>query len=583
MIKSYKFILLLTALTFHYDSIGQCLDTFNFGNDTSICIGESIPLSPGQYETYLWQDNSTNPIFTISNPGVYFCATEEATGNNLIANGDFELGNTSFTTDYTYYPIADVFGPQASYGIINNAFTWFNPFNACTDHTSGNGLMMVIDGSSTNGGNDAIWCQSVAVQNGQKYRFTYWVQSVTNSPILANIQVRFNGVTQSTNLAPNGACLWEERTLDWVSNTTGNISICLYDLELAGNGNDFAIDDISLELVCEYSDTIIVSVGESDTTINSVQICNGDSVFLANDWRSNEGSYFEVLSAGDCSDVVEYQLSFFSTDTVVINDTICQNDSIFLQNNWQYTAGVYYESVSGIPCDYIQQTILALTPLDTVKNQVIICQGDSVMINGNFETDEGFYFNEQGTSSCNQVIETQLILQDLPNANAGNNIQVELGEEITLFAQDIQSSSIYWEVNSGFVDSTESISIQINEILTLVYLNVSDSLCSNIDTIIVYGIPNSFEIRVPDAFSPNNDGVNDEFGVVNYQDYNSIHMKIYNRWGELIFSEKGDNPSWNGMVKNDRSSMDVFVFVIEGYLIGRVKPMIKTGTLQLIH
>lgn len=571
------------ALTFHYDSIGQCLDTFNFGNDTSICIGESIPLSPGQYETYLWQDNSTNPIFTISNPGVYFCATEEATGNNLIANGDFELGNTSFTTDYTYYPIADVFGPQASYGIINNAFTWFSPFNACTDHTSGNGLMMVIDGSSTNGGNDAIWCQSVAVQNGQKYRFSYWVQSVTNSPILANIQIRINGVPQTTNLAPNGACLWEERTLDWISNTTGNVSICLYDLELAGNGNDFAIDDISLQLVCEYSDTIIVSLGESDTTINSVQICNGDSVFLANDWRSNEGSYFEVLIGSDCNDVVEYQLSFFPTDTVVINDTICQNDSIFLQNNWQYTAGVYDELVSGIPCDYVQQTILSITPLDTVKNQVIICQGDSIMINGNFETNEGIYYYEQATSLCNQVIETQLVLQDLPNANGGNDIQVEIGEEITLFAQDIQSSSVYWEVNNVFVDSTESISIQINEILTLVYLNVLDSLCSNIDTIIVYGIPNSFDIRVPDAFSPNDDGVNDEFRVVNHQDYNSIYMKIYNRWGELIFSEKGDNPSWNGLVKSRKSAMDVFAFVIEGYLSGRVKPMIKTGTLQLIR
>lgn len=571
------------ALTFHYDSIGQCLDTFNFGNDTSICIGESIPLSPGQYETYLWQDNSTNPIFTISNPGVYFCATEEATGNNLIANGDFELGNTSFTTDYTYYPIADVFGPQASYGIINNAFTWFSPFNACTDHTSGNGLMMVIDGSSTNGGNDAIWCQSVAVQNGQKYRFSYWVQSVTNSPILANVQIRINGVPQTTNLAPNGACLWEERTLDWISNTTGNVSICLYDLELAGNGNDFAIDDISLQLVCEYSDTIIVSLGESDTTINSVQICNGDSVFLANDWRSNEGSYFEVLIGSDCNDVVEYQLSFFPTDTVVINDTICQNDSIFLQNNWQYTAGVYDELVSGIPCDYVQQTILSITPLDTVKNQVIICQGDSIMINGNFETNEGIYYYEQATSLCNQVIETQLVLQDLPNANGGNDIQVEIGEEITLFAQDIQSSSVYWEVNNVFVDSTESISIQINEILTLVYLNVLDSLCSNIDTIIVYGIPNSFDIRVPDAFSPNDDGVNDEFRVVNHQDYNSIYMKIYNRWGELIFSEKGDNPSWNGLVKSRKSAMDVFAFVIEGYLSGRVKPMIKTGTLQLIR
>jgi len=71
--------------------------------------------------------------------------------------------------------------------------------------------------------------------------------------------------------------------------------------------------------------------------------------------------------------------------------------------------------------------------------------------------------------------------------------------------------------------------------------------------------------------------------VVNYQDYNSIYMKIYNRWGELIFSEKGDNPSWNGLVKSRKSAMDVFAFVIEGYLSGRVKPMIKTGTLQLIR
>lgn len=58
-------------------------------------------------------------------------------------------------------------------------------------------------------------------------------------------------------------------------------------------------------------------------------------------------------------------------------------------------------------------------------------------------------------------------------------------------------------------------------------------------------------IYVPNAFSPNGDGVNDVFGITGYNHrcYGPTELKVFNRWGELVYEETSMSPTWNGQIE----------------------------------
>jgi len=61
------------------------------------------------------------------------------------------------------------------------------------------------------------------------------------------------------------------------------------------------------------------------------------------------------------------------------------------------------------------------------------------------------------------------------------------------------------------------------------------------------------EVRyfLPNAFTPNNDGLNDDFrGTGSFQFMNDFTLTIWNRWGELLFETKDPNQGWNGQKNN---------------------------------
>ncbi|MCF2505922.1 gliding motility-associated C-terminal domain-containing protein [Dyadobacter sp. CY107] len=57
------------------------------------------------------------------------------------------------------------------------------------------------------------------------------------------------------------------------------------------------------------------------------------------------------------------------------------------------------------------------------------------------------------------------------------------------------------------------------------------------------------KMHIPTSFTPNNDGHNDSFEIYNAKDQ-ILEMRIYNRWGELIYASKGYSVPWNGTYKN---------------------------------
>ena len=90
----------------------------------------------------------------------------------------------------------------------------------------------------------------------------------------------------------------------------------------------------------------------------------------------------------------------------------------------------------------------------------------------------------------------------------------------------------------------------------------------------------------PNAFSPNGDGVNDEFGLINLA-LTTVEYKIFDRWGSMIFAAENEKILWNGYLSNGKPApQGVYSWVasVEG-LTKQGKPYFQQfyGTVTLIR
>lgn len=66
---------------------------------------------------------------------------------------------------------------------------------------------------------------------------------------------------------------------------------------------------------------------------------------------------------------------------------------------------------------------------------------------------------------------------------------------------------------------------------------------------------------VPNAFTPNEDGINEKFGVVG-QSIGKFNMKIYNVWGEVVYETNNPNDGWDGTFKGKASPVGTYIYTI---------------------
>jgi hypothetical protein len=163
---------------------------------------------------------------------------------NLAVNGDFELGNTGFTTDFVISP-GDIWPPQ-TYDIVADPHNSHSMAASYFDHTfgDGSGLMMAVNGSTTP--NDVVWSQTVDVSPNQTYELAFW-NSSWNAP--AGLSVRINDVPIADIWTPSANGLWERFSVTWASCLNTSATIDIVNVTTAFGGNDFALDDISFQNV----------------------------------------------------------------------------------------------------------------------------------------------------------------------------------------------------------------------------------------------------------------------------------------------------------------------------------------------
>jgi hypothetical protein len=173
-----------------------------------------------------------------------FAMASAAQAANLVANGDFEGGNTGFGSDYTYVSGPGSAIPPAVYALDTSPANVHPSWANFGDHTTGSGLMMIVNGSLNTG--DTVWSQGgLTVAANTTYYFSTWVaSSYPDSPAMLDFSI--NGVKIGGTFTAGGAPgQWGQFFAAWDSgaNTTANIS--LVNQNGAYGGNDFALDDIS--------------------------------------------------------------------------------------------------------------------------------------------------------------------------------------------------------------------------------------------------------------------------------------------------------------------------------------------------
>lgn len=321
-----------------------------------------------------------------------------------------------------------------------------------------------------------------------------------------------------------------------------------------------------------------------------VQGFNGSSVFQ---WS---------VTGPDGTDVSE---SFFTE--------IGQGDTIQVYWSEDLPGGIYTFEVietSEFGCvgePYTQDIVLNSPtiniPFDGVPESVAICFGEEAALDpGQFQsylwedgsTNRIFYTGEAGTYQV-QLINSQYsctynemeaFVNPLPVVWLGNDTVLFGAQTLPL---DVYDSNIdLYEWSTGQISS--SIVVEGGYGDQNIWVKVTDyNGCSNADTIYI-GAADYRDLRIPGAFTPNGDGVNDtwifpapiEAGAELYSYLNDVDVKVFNRWGKLVWSSTGMFKEWNGRDLGGKElPMDSYHYIIRINVDGKV--FLYKGSITIVR
>ena len=160
-----------------------------------------------------------------------------------------------------------------------------------------------------------------------------------------------------------------------------------------------------------------------------------------------------------------------------------------------------------------------------------------------------------------------------------NSTIMEPDEPIDFFQNSIDSSIVN---NWSFGDDSTSIEYEPTHIYkypgdyTVCLIAGNEFNCFDTSCLEITIFPS--EIIIPNIFSPNNDVVNDEFVIYGINDL--FDIKIYNRWGNLVFDQNPYENNWNGENSNGKKLSEGQYF----YILKNDQEQIKlNGSVMLVR
>ena len=171
------------------------------------------------------------------------------------------------------------------------------------------------------------------------------------------------------------------------------------------------------------------------------------------------------------------------------------------------------------------------------------------------------------TGSDGPCVVTSIIevtIYETPLADAGEDQEAELGDEVILGGNPTTEdlNTVVW-TPSELLDESSLFNpsyLVENSIQNFVLTVTSPEGCINEDSTQVILYP---EVDIHSGFTPNSDNINDFWVIGNLQNYPSIEVWIYNRWGEELFYSQGYNQPWDGTYNGNNLPIGTYYYVID--------------------
>ncbi len=377
----------------------------------------------------------------------------------------------------------------------------------------------------------------------------------------------------------------------------------------SGSYYDTGVSAQLCDSIHETALTVVQPVNGSTTT----SICAGDSIFLGGDWQNSAGIYIDTITAvSGCDSILSTQLRIINPRNGQASITICDGDSYFAGGGFQTQPGVYYDTlVAANGCDSIHRTDLSVRPNPIVfpnNPQRSVCLGDSVFLVGpstppnltylwsTGETSQSIWAGPDIATAYNLSVTDAFGCQ-----GTGTIVVVPIDFEVTATATPdtviyLENSRIFaggdpavtyrWRpfdyLDNAFASSSNVVAIE--QTTTYELTATSDSGCTDVDSVTVYVIQPDQTFTLPTAFSPNGDGVNDIYRVLNPGQWDITIFQVYNRWGELVYDIESDDPiGWDGTYKGQPQPIATYTYYVGGFSTISGEEHFQKGTVTLIR
>lgn len=421
--------------------------------------------------------------------------------------------------------------------------------------------------------------------------------SAFNISICSNQNYVFNGIARST------AGSYKD-TLVAISGCDSIVTLHLSVLATSSysyfdticNGNTYAFNGLTITTSGTYRDTLINSVSCDSFIILQLTVlppygsnlpifrCFGDSFLFNGVWLHTSGTYRDTLINGfGCDSIVVLTLQISPYLRSIINRTICANQTYLFNGNTYNTSGSYYDTiVSASGCDSFLTLNLVVHPINSVTLFDTICKGEILQIGSyTFDSTGVYTFTVPNIYTCDSQLTLYLYVLPLPLVTINNGLDTGVVKNTMVQLNASGANTYIW--NNGTVSS--SLQVTVSQDIQLYVVGYDSNGCHDADTIIIYVIElaDTSILTIPNAFSPNADGINDIFRVLNSFNFNFESMDIFNRWGELVFHSEQQEDGWNGQFRGRLQAMGTYVYYVKGNSKQRGDTRIFKGTVTLLY
>ena len=293
-----------------------------------------------------------------------------------------------------------------------------------------------------------------------------------------------------------------------------------------------------------------------------------------------------VTFPGGCTSTANTTVTVLPADSLYLPLlTTCQGVPVAVLNQITATPGMYSIRIpQANGCDSMVFQELRLLPKTETSEQRTFCAGAALSLFDTLLTQSGqicrTYPAANGCDSTHCISATMLPLPEVPTPDT---VFSEAGQPVELNGPKGYLQYV-WAPNLAGCDNCAVLPVRQDSAGLHPYvLSVTDANgCSTTVQYRLFVFPpcNTDNVLIPNAFTPNDDGVNDVFRPVGERLEMAASMMIYNRWGEKVYENYGD-VFWDGTVDGKPAPPDVYVYRIR--IACGMEEMKRVGEVTLLR